>query len=183
MKRIVAILTYCLIHSSSAFAGACTEEQSRTAAHDFYATLEANRIFSLPTAQDLQKLRPLVTKSLYKLMAEAVSAEGGHSKKPEQGQLPLFEGSLFSTWAEGYSNFYISSAVPEASNKKIYVLLQYAQHLTPYYKNSPGIMEWKEIVGIDYEDTKCLVDDIFFHTDGNTKNLKSRLSKVASYAK
>lgn len=183
MKLIAAILACCLIHSSSAFAGPCTEVQSRIAAHDFYAVLEANRIFSLPTAQELQKLGPLVTKSLYKLMSAAVSAEERHSITPEDGELPLFEGSLFSTWAEGYSNFYISSAVPKTSNGKIYVLLQYAQHLTPYYKNSTGIMEWKEMVGIGYEDKKCLVDDIFFHPDGNAKSLRSRLSDVTSYAK
>ncbi len=183
MKSRVLILVCCLVLSSYSFGATCTETESRTAAHDFYAVLEANRVFSVPSAEELSKIQPLVTKNLYELMSSAVLAEEKEFNRSKGSEPPLFEGGLFSTWAEGYSNFYISNSVPKSNNTEIYVLLQYAQHLLPYYQNTPGIMEWKEIALIRREGAKCLVEDIYFNHKGNSKSLQSRLKEIASYAK
>jgi len=183
MKNILLVIACCLVLNRNTFAGTCTETESRTAAHDFYAVIEASRLFSVPSAKELPKIKSLVTKNLYELMSSAMLAEEKEFNRSKGSEPPLFEGSLFSTWAEGYSNFYISNSVPKSNNTEIYVLLQYAQHLSPYYKNTPGIMEWKEIARIGKEDATCLVDDIYFIHDGNSKSLKSRLKEIASNGK
>lgn len=183
MKRSVFILTcfWVLNAHSYSLEAACTETESRTAAHDFYAVLEASRVFSVPSKEELTKIQPLVTSNLYVLLSSAVSAEEKEYNRSKGIEPPLFEGSLFSTWAEGYSNFYISNSVPKSNNTEIYVLLQYAQHLLPYYQNTPGIMEWKEIALIQREGAKCLVENIYFNHEGNSKSLQSRLKEIASF--
>jgi hypothetical protein len=125
--------------------------------------------------------KPLITKSLYALLSDAVKAEREYDRlPPKDKEAPPYEGSLFSSSVEGYTNFYVSDAVPGSNNAEIYVLLQYALHSYPYYANKPGIMEWKEKVKIIKEGKTCLVDDIYSLPEDADQSLKDRLKEIAS---
>lgn len=179
--RTFTVIIFALILCNSSFADACSEIESRTAAHDFYAILNSTGTFGIPTAEALSKLKPLITKSLYVLLSGAVKANEEYNRlPPKDKEAPPHEGSLFSTSVEGYTNFYVSSAVPGSNNAEIYVLLQYAQHLYPYYANKPGIMEWKERIKITKEGGRCLVDDIYSLPEDHDKPLKDRLKEIVS---
>lgn len=177
--KLVFILV-CIFVSDFCAAKTCSEIESRTAAHDFYSKVQEHHLFSVPTAEEQQKLKPYVTSSLYNLFSNAVLAEQKEFKRSKGKEPPLFEGHLFSGVTEGYTNFYISSAVQGTSGSEIYVLLQYAQHFMPYYANTPGIMEWKERVEVKPEGEKCLVNNIFYSLENNNESLASVLAGIVA---
>ncbi|MES2823496.1 MAG: hypothetical protein V4732_07835 [Pseudomonadota bacterium] len=164
-----------LFMSSMCFAKTCTELESRTAAHDFYATIEQHNFFSVPAGE---QLKPYVTPSLHELFYAAALAEKKEFIRSQGKEPPLFEGHLFSGVTEGYTNFHISHAVPGKNNAEIYVVLQYAQHLMPYYATKPGILEWKERVEVKAEGEKCLVNNIFYSLEHNNDHLVSVLKAI-----
>jgi hypothetical protein len=178
MKLVIALLA--LSASSLSFSKTCSEIESRTAAHDFYATVETNRLFAVPTEIELKQLKPYVTTSLYKLFSAAVLAEKEELKRSQGKEPPLFQGHLFSGITEGYTNFYVSSSVPGKKGSEIYVLLQYAQHLMPYYAATPGILEWKERVEIKPEGERCLVNNIYYALDNNNESLAGVLANIVT---
>ena len=178
MKLTIALLA--LSASSLSYSKTCHEIESRTAAHDFYATVETNRMFAVPTEIELKQLKPYVTKSLFKLFSAAVSAEKNEFKRSKGKTPPLFEGHLFSGVVEGYTNFYISSGVPGKNGAEVYVLLQYAKHLLPYYFATPGILEWKERVEIKAEGERCLLNNIYYTLETNNESLANVLANIVT---
>lgn len=179
-KTKLSIFIFCAFISGYCTAKTCSEIENRTAAHDFYTTIQKNNLFSVPTEKEQEKLKPYVTKSLHALLSNAVMAEKNEFKRSQGKEPPLFEGNLFSGVTEGYTNFYISTAVQGKSGSEIYVLLQYAQHFMPYYENTPGIMEWKERVEVKPEGDKCLVNNIFYSLKNNTDSLASVLANIVA---
>jgi hypothetical protein len=179
--RAFTFISFALMLCNASFAGTCSEIESRTAAHDFYAELGSTGTFGIPTKEALSKLKPLTTKSLHALLSGVVKAGDEYDRLPAKDkEAPPYEGSLFSSSVEGYTNFYVSGAVPGSNNAEIYILLQYAQHFYPYYADKPGIMEWKEKVKIIKEGKVCLVDDIYFLPENHDQSLKDRLKKIVS---
>lgn len=178
MKSVVVLIF--MLASSFCLAKTCSEIESRTAVHDFYAKVQENNLFSVPTEEEQQKLKPYVTASLYNLFSTAVLAEKKRFKRSKGKEPPLFEGHLFSGVAEGFTNFYISTGVQGKESSEIYVLFQYAQHFLPYYANTPGIMEWKERVEVKSEGEKCLVNNIFHSLENNTESIASVLASIVA---
>jgi hypothetical protein len=177
--KSVAVLFF-ILASSFCSAKTCSEIESRTAAHDFYAKVQETNLFSMPTEEEQKKLKPYVTTSLYNLFSTAVLAEKKEFKRSQGKEPPLFEGHLFSGVTEGFTNFYISTGVQGKHSSEIYVLLQYAQHFMPYYANTPGIMEWKERVEVRSEGEKCLVNNIFYSLENNTESLAGVLASIVA---
>jgi hypothetical protein len=176
----LAVILFSILVSSICSAKTCNEIESRTAAHDFYAKVQENHLFSVPTEEEQKKLKPYVTTSLYNLLSAAVLAEKKEFNRSQGKEPPLFEGHLFSGVTEGYTNFYISNGVQGKNGSEVYVLLQYAQHFMPYYASTPGIMEWKERVEVKPEGEKCLVNNIFHSLENNIESLSSVLSNIAA---
>ena len=121
-----------------------------------------------------------MTTSLYKLFSAAALAEKKEFKRSQGKAPPLFQGHLFSGVTEGYTNFYVSSGVPAKNGAEVYVLLQYAQHLMPYYFATPGILEWKERVEIKAEGKRCLVNNIYYTLDSDNESLAGVLATIAT---
>lgn len=173
----IPVLFILFIISNMCFSKTCTELESRTAAHDFYATIEQHNFFSVPAEEHL---KPFITAPLHGLLSAAALAEKKEFVRSQGKEPPLFEGHLFSGVTEGYTNFHISHAVPGKNNAEIYVVLQYAQHLMPYYATKPGILEWKERVEVKAEGEKCLVNNIFYSLEHNNDHLVSVLKAIAT---
>lgn len=170
-----------LFASSLGAAKTCSEIESRTAAHDFYAKVQEGNLFAVPTKEEQKKLKAYMSTTLYDLFSAAVLAEEKEFNRTKGHEPPLFEGHLFSGVTEGYTNFYISTAVPGTVGSEVYVLLQYAQHFMPYYANTPGIFEWKERVEVKAEGERCLVNNIFYSLDNNRESLAGVLARIAAH--
>jgi len=167
-----------------ALADACNEVESRTSAHNFYVVLNIAKVFSVPKMAELERLKPYITGNLFEKLKLAVLAEKEHFERSKGKEPPLYEGSLFSSLFEGYSNFYVSISLIEKETTKVNILFQYAQNLLPYFADKPGISEWKDQAIIKRDDGKCKVDDIFFNADGiKITSLRDRLDTINSYVK
>jgi hypothetical protein len=173
----MSALCLLFIISNNCFSKNCTELESRTAAHDFYATIDQHNFFSVPAGE---QLKPFITAPLHALFSAAALAEKKEFIRSQGKEPPLFEGHLFSGVIEGYTNFHISHAVPGKNNSEVYVVLQYAQHLMPYYASTPGILEWKERVEVKVEGEKCLVNNIFYSLEHNNEHLVAVLKAITA---
>lgn len=186
INRTIKIVLFAklLLACGVALADTCSDIESRTSAHNFYVMLDKIKLFSVPKNAELEKLNPYITKDLFHKVNLAVLAEEKDFERSKGEEPPLYEGSLFSSLAEGYSNFYVSIATHEKETAKVDILLQYAQNFLPYYANKPGINEWKDQAIIKRDDGKCKVDNIIFGSDGvKITSLRDRLDTIISYTK
>jgi hypothetical protein len=176
MKFSIVLLLSLLCSVQNSWALDCAPTSAVDAATKFLSALDQSRIFSVPTREQLKALRGAVTPDLYSLLKKASRAEEREFAKTRGKEPPLYEGSLFSSLAEGYSSYSITAPTTAQAIDLIAIQFQFVGNTpatsTPY--------NWTDYVSVQTVSGKCLVSDMTFDKERPPEKLLSKTLKEIS---
>jgi hypothetical protein len=116
----------------------------------------------------------LFSQNLKKVLDEAISASKVDIEKVKNSDHPdekplIFEGAMFSSLYEGFTDYKIKSV--KIQDKAAEALVAFEYNMA-----SPKVT-WMDTVNLTNTDEGWRVDNITFDTIGNSKNLKARLTE------
>lgn len=163
-----------LVMAESVFAEPCDKSESKELVHQFYITVQREGLGSFPDTKDFEKIKPFLASKLEKPLSLAVLA---FEKSYSKNELPPYENSFLSSYAEGHTNFFVSEAYNNLETTKVKVLLQYSSP-----PELPSVVDETDYVVTLRENGKCKMTDILFSADAySEKTLQERLKKINSY--
>ncbi len=142
-------------------------------AETFYRALRANPLMDLPDAEHLRPFRPLMQQSLLRRLEKAHAVDQTIRTSALIATPPALQGSLFTSLAEGFTDFELI----ECQTKKLVSRCQF----TLIYDKQGDAIEWQDELRLRRGRLGWQVEDVIY--GGNwayapTGSLTSRLDAV-----
>jgi hypothetical protein len=176
MRFVVAML--CVFVSCSRAPN--EDREARTAASAFYDVYMKIRPSGVPTKEQQEQLKPVLSSRLRVLLFEASAAEGSNVKAVEVEAAPKIEGDLFSSLDQGAVSYKILKCESQKASATCIAELGNVDD------RDNSKLSWKDRLFLIREENRWVVDDIeylgeeqFMHKG----HLKDFLSKVIEEAK
>ena len=146
-------------------------------AETFYRALRANPLMDLPASEALRPFRPLLQQSLLRRLERAHSVDQAIRTSALIATPPALQGSLFTSLAEGFTDFELM----ECQTKKLVSRCQF----TLIYEKQGDAIEWQDELRLRRGRLGWQVEDVTY--GGNwayapTGKLTSRLDVVIASA-
>jgi hypothetical protein len=172
LEKILILILF--VPVAGVFAEPCNKSESRELTHKFYITVQREGLGSFPDSKDYEKIKPFLASKLENTLKLAVLAgEKSHAKN----ELPPYENSFLSSYAEGHTNFSVAEAKIGLEATKVKVLLQYSSP-----PELPSVVDETNYVVIVKEDSECKIADILFSADAYSEpTLQERINAINSY--
>ncbi len=154
------------------WAGDCSPKSAVIAAKQFMSAIDRAQIFSVPKRNELSKISRYVTPELYSLLKQASQAEEREFTRSKGKEPPLYEGSLFSSLAEGYTSYTIT---PHTLNE-VSINFEYIGKAPDTNKS----YIWIDFMMVQEVSSKCLVSDMIFDNGNSGTVLLSKILKDIS---
>src|SRR5690348_6306744 len=114
----------------SSYSDGSASIQVMAGARAFYSAIRPQVGTGVPDALHLKLLRPYISDRLADLLRAADEAEAKNAAQPVpegEGNPPLFEGDIYSPYAEGFTSYKVLSAAPEGTVWVCKVQLTYVE--------------------------------------------------------
>ena len=146
-------------------------------AETFYRTLLANPLMDLPAPEQLRPFRPLLQQSLLRRLEQAHAADLSIRTSTQLATPPAVQGSLFTSLAEGFTDFELVAC----QTKKLKSRCQF----TLIYDKQGQTIEWQDELRLRRGRLGWQVDDLVYGGHWAyvpTGKLTSRLDVVIASA-
>ncbi|HXQ50011.1 MAG TPA: hypothetical protein VN802_02855 [Stellaceae bacterium] len=131
-----------------------SDDDLTKAATGFYAAYMRLHPMGVPGAKARARLHPLVSTSLYDLLAAADKAEARHARRTKGSEPPIVEGDLFTSLFEGAKSYSIRSCARAERSATCDVDLKYVD------PRDKAATAWSDTVILVESGGRWLVDDI-----------------------
>lgn len=146
-----------------------TAAQVVAAGRAFYGAVRPQVGTGVPDSEHLKLLRSFISDRLTGLLIKAEAAEAKNAKQPVpegEGNPPLFEGDLYSPYAEGFTSFKVLEAIQQGAAWICRVRLTYQEE-----GSKP--MVWIDKASVVFEHGRWVVDDVARLEPGETTSSTS----------